>query len=111
MEIKCLEIRDANTFIPVMCIRPVPENKAQRYLLRRDGYSGDAAERCIVVIKAQCRGVAYDAYDWRDRTMHVAHDYIEKNWGDLVDGEVIDVQFILGETAAAKVSENMEFPI
>ena len=54
--------------------------------------------------------MAYDAYDWRDRTMQVAHDYIEKNWGDLVDGAVVDVQFILGETAAPKVSESVDFP-
>ena len=30
MEIKCLELRDSMTFIPVICIRPVPENEAQR---------------------------------------------------------------------------------
>lgn len=59
MEIKCLEIRDAGTFIPVICIRPVPENEAQRYLLRRDGYRGDATERCIIMIDAKCRGVAF----------------------------------------------------
>ena len=35
MEVKCLEIRDDGTFIPVICVRPVPDNEAQRYLLRR----------------------------------------------------------------------------
>src|SRR5262249_38427507 len=63
MEIKCLELRDSMTFIPVICIRPVPENDAQRYLLRRDGYRGDSSEPCIIMIDAQCRGVAYDPYD------------------------------------------------
>jgi hypothetical protein len=69
MEIKCLELRDSMTFIPVICIRLVPENEAQRYLLRRDGYRGDdAGERCIIMIDQQCRSVSYDPYDWpRDR--------------------------------------------
>jgi hypothetical protein len=106
MEIKCLELRDYGTFIPVICIRPVPENEAQRYLLRRDGYRGDDSEHCIIMIDAQCRGVAYDAYDWKDRrTKGHAHNYIQEHWHDLTDGDVIDVQFILGETQDKKRSE------
>jgi len=107
METKCLEIRDAGTFIPVICIRPVPENEAQRYLLRRDGYCGDPSETCIIYIGAQCRHVAYDCYDWpaQPRTNRAAHDYITKNWFTLRDGDVVDVQFILGETKTKKVSE------
>jgi hypothetical protein len=107
MEIKCLEIRDAMTFIPVICIRPVADNEAQHYLLRRDGYRADLAEHCIIYINAQCRGVAYDCYDWpaNPRTHRVAHNYIAENWPILKDGDVIDVQFILGETAAKKNSE------
>jgi hypothetical protein len=38
MKVKCLELRDRMTFIPVICLRPVPTNEAQRYLLQRDGY-------------------------------------------------------------------------
>jgi hypothetical protein len=64
MEVKCLEIRDANTFIPVICIRAVAANDAQLYLLRRDGYRADDNERCIIMIDAQCRGVSYDPYNW-----------------------------------------------
>ena len=112
MEVKCLEIRDFGTFIPVICIRPVPDNEAQRYLLRRDGYRGHADESCIIMIDAQCRGVAYDPYDWKDsRTKGNAHRYICDHWPELVDGTVIDVQFIIGETAAPKDSESMGFPV
>jgi hypothetical protein len=108
MRVKCLEIRDANTFMPVICIKPVPENGPQRYLLRRDGYGGDIDERCVIVIKPQCKGCAYDPRGWGDRTMKVAHDYIEKHWFSLFDGDVIDVQFILGETTEKKISERLE---
>jgi hypothetical protein len=108
MEVKCLELRDHATFIPVICIRPLPQNEQQRYLLRRDGYSGTINERCIIMIDAQCRGCAYDPYDWKDRRTKVnAHNYIQEHWLELKDGDVIDVQFILGETTAPKVSERV----
>lgn len=107
MEVKMLEVRDSNTFIPVLCIRPVPENEGQRYLLRRDGYQGNAAERCIIIVKAQCGGCSYDPYEWRgdSRTMPNAHAYIEKHWHELYDGDVIDVEYILGESTTKKLSE------
>jgi hypothetical protein len=107
MEVKALEIRDRNTFIPVICIRPVAANEAQRYLLRRDGYRADESEHCIIVIKAQCRGVSYDPYNWADgaRTMKYAHHMIEESWAELQDGDVIDVEHYLGETPAPKISE------
>lgn len=111
MEIKCLEIRDSMTFIPVICIRPVADNEAQRYLLRRDGYRADDTETCIILIDAQCGGVSYDPYEWggrRGRTIPEAHRWIEQNWHDLKDGDVVDVQFIVGETAAPKLSESQE---
>lgn len=112
MEVKCLEVRDRNTFCPVICIWPVPNNDAQRYLLRRDGYRGNSDEHCIVYIKPQCRGVAYDPYHWPsgERTHRVAHEYILRNWATLKDGDVIDVEFILGETEAPKVSEREAYP-
>jgi hypothetical protein len=109
MEVKCLEVRDAGTFIPVICIRPVPDNEGQRYLLRRDGYRGDASEHCIIVIKAQCRGVSYDPCNWPNdtRTMPNAHGYIKRHWEELKDGDVIDVEYITGETSEPKVSERI----
>lgn len=107
MEVKCLEIRDDGTFIPVICVRPVPTNEAQRYLLRRDGYSGEVTERCVILIDAQCRSAAYDPYEWTDgsRTKRTAHSYIAQHWYDLRDGDVVDVEHILGETDEKKISE------
>ncbi len=107
MQVKMLEIRDAGTFIPVMCIKPVPDNEARRYLLRRDGYSCDQHDPIIIMIDAQCRGVSFDPYDWpgESRTKQVANNAIQENWETLRDGDVIDVQFILGETDKPKLSE------
>jgi hypothetical protein len=109
MEVKCLELRDRNTFVPVICIRPVADNEAQRYLLRRDGYRADESEHCTIMIDAQCRGVAYDPYEWpgNTRTKPNAHHYIEEHWHELKDGDVVGVSYILGETSAPKVSERL----
>jgi hypothetical protein len=109
MEVKCLELRDEGTFIPVICLRPTPDNERQRYLLRRDGYSGTADEHCIILIDAQCRGVSYDPYEWnmnRGRTIPYAHNYITEHWAELKDGDVVDVEFIMGQSTAPKVSES-----
>jgi hypothetical protein len=113
MEVKCLEIRDEATFVPVICIWPGAVNDAQRYLLKRDGYRADRHERCIIMIDAQCRGVAYDANDWprTSRTKRTAHIYIAEHWQELKDGDVVDVQFVLGETASPKLSERVTAPL
>ena len=80
MQVKIFEIRDVATFIPVICIHPVADNESQRYLLRRDGYGAGPDETCIIMIDAQCHGVAYDPHDWGgSRTKKVAHDYIRNN--------------------------------
>lgn len=39
--------------------------------------------------------------------MCVAHQFIEDHFDELNDGEVVDVQFILGETKVPKVSESI----
>lgn len=110
MEVKCLEIRDAATFIPVICIHPVADNEGQLYLLRRDGYGAGPDEPCIIMIDAQCRDCAYDPYGWpgSSRTKKVAHDFIRNNWVDLRDGDVVDVEHIIGESTVKKISERFE---
>lgn len=107
MQVKVLEVRDANTFMPVIAIKPIPENEQQRYLLRRDGYAGDRSEPCVILIAPQCRGVSYDPYNWPEfpRTMRFAHHWIEQNWHEIHDGDVVDVEHLLGETKRIKVSE------
>jgi hypothetical protein len=113
MEIKVLELRDKGTFIPVICIRPLPDNEEQHYLLQRDGYSCSASDNIVIMIDAQCRGVSYDPYDWPGgtRTKHVAHAHIRSNWNRLRDGDVVDVEFILGESSAPKQSKRVTHPL
>jgi hypothetical protein len=105
MQIKLLEVRDRMTFLPIFAISTQPANEGQGYLLRRVGFMGQP-----VVIVARLNGgqlSAADPYEHADRTMTAAHLYIEQNFHALSDGDVVDVEFILGETAEPKVSERM----
>lgn len=103
---KCLEVRDRMTFIPVVAINTAPANEGQRYLLRRAGYNAEGATVILVSLN-DCRG-QNDPYEWNSRTMGSAHVYIEAHWDELNDGDVVDVEFILGETTEPKKSERDE---
>lgn len=107
MIIKLFEIRDRATFIPCFAFSTISMNVEQDYLLRRAGYAPDS--HCVMFGNLSQSGnpACYDPYDWLDRTMRTAHGYIEKHWKELKDGDVIDVEFILGETPEPKESERV----
>lgn len=110
--IKFFEIRDRATFIPVyaFCARPgTPDSEAEKYLLARAGYGTPGDTECIIVGRLDCYGAHYDPYDWVSggRTMTVAHQHIEKHFDELETGDVIDVEFILGEKPQKKLSERL----
>lgn len=118
MQIKILEVRDAGTFIPVLCVDMNPRldaltqqsagQRAQLYYLRRCGYPCDGRPNIAITNLNMDGGRAWnDPYAWPNRTMATAHHYIIERWPELRDGDVVDVQFILGETHAAKVSERL----
>lgn len=112
MQIKLLEVRDEGTFIPMLCVDMNPTSSdpiARLYLLQRCGYPCDGRPN-IAITPLGCDGepCTNDYWAWGDRTRHIAHKHITENWGDLSDGDVIDVQFILGETSAPKKAEREE---
>jgi hypothetical protein len=125
MQIKLLELRDEGTFIPLLCVNMNPsiDNcgnkamdrfKAQMYLLRRCGYPCDGkANIAITHLGADGKPFWNDPYGWGGpaRTYHIAHTYIITHWDELKDGDVVDVQFILGETKEPKQSERLTMPI
>ena len=117
MRVKAFEIRDRSTFIPALAVDMNPTDEigtvnAQRYLLRRCGYACDGNPNIILTrLDGSAKAAFNDPYDYNDRTWRTAHLYIIENWGKLSDGDVIDVEFILGETEKPKVSEALEVPL
>ena len=117
MKVKALEIRDEATFIAALAVDMNPsvgehwtpeELNAQRYLLRRCGYPCDGKPNVILTRLNGSGEATNDPYEWGGRTWHVAHNYIIAHWAELRDGDVVDVQYILGETDKPKLSEQME---
>lgn len=116
MQAKALEIRDEGTFIAALAVDMNPEDHdsdkhGQRYLLRRCGYACDARPNIILTRLDGGGNATNDPYAWGGRTWPVAHKYIIEHWTELRDGDVIDVEFILGETKAPKVSERASAPL
>ena len=103
MEVKMLEIRDYGTFIPVMCIEMVSEKLSERYLLGRLGFSYESPLIQLVWISSS--RTEYSPFEWNDRTLFTAHTYITENWRELISGDVVDVEYLLGDTGAPKASE------
>jgi hypothetical protein len=103
MTTKTLEIRDRATTIGALAIEVSAKDG---YLMRRAGF-GQPMVYLIMLASQQCR---YDPWAWHDRTMHTAHLYIADHFADLEDGQVVDVEFILGETRKPKKSEQLTHP-
>lgn len=116
MKAKVLEIRDRGTFIPMLCVDINPDevlfgrfDEGQRYLMRRVGYPCDGRPNVVITPLAANGDPAWnDPHAWGARTFPVAHDYIIDHWPELKDGDVVDVEFILGETKAPKKSERLD---
>lgn len=101
---KIFEVRDRATFIPVLAIKLVSDDKHVERLIRRAGFMEDGID--ILVTKLAGEQISYSAVVWGgSRTMTVAHNFITANFDELKDGQVVDVEFLLGETSEPKVSE------
>lgn len=106
-EIKLFEVRDVGTSIPVAALNIMPESEQERWLMKRAGYG---QKRYIIFFSLGCdRLVRYDPYRWNSRTFINAHSYIREHWDELGGGEVIDVEYILGERVEPKISERAEY--
>lgn len=116
MKAKALEVRDEGTFIAVLAVdmNPVDETSpetcdahaGQRYLLRRCGYACDGRPNIILTrLDGSNAKATNDYFAWGGRTWPVAHRYIIEHWDRLKDGDVVDVEYILGERSEPKKSE------
>lgn len=116
MLIKVLEIRDRATCFSVMAIKMIPAAfhasnlvdgvnwaQIQAAHLTRSGYGFDHPS--IMMTNLNGGKISYDPYDWGDRTYHVAHKHIREHFDTLKEGDVVDVEFLLGETNQPKERE------
>lgn len=107
MRSKTFEIRDRLTLIPALGVQLDPACEADRHLLARAGFGVSPLDQAsyLLLVKLADAKAAHDPFAWGDRTMTVAHEYIAAHYDALSSGAVVDVEYILGETAAPKKSE------
>lgn len=108
MTSKTFEIRDRGTFIPVLAIRLDPATEADRFLISRAGYgkTPELQAGYILMIKLiDASKSNYDPYKWTDPELREAHLHIRANFDSLPTGDVIDLEFLRGETSVKKLSE------
>jgi hypothetical protein len=109
MEVKLFEVRDEGTNVSMIGIKLHSDDAAEIRVAARAGYSRADVVTGRFVLLTDLYGQAplqYDPERW-DRTRRNAHEYITEYWDKLKSGEVVDVQYILGETAVPKEPETM----
>ncbi len=117
-EVKLFEVRDTGTTMPVIAIKPDPVSRVETWLYGRSGYGLQPSDMLEYVLLAPLAGgsglLVCDPYAHPGaptrRTLWAAHTYIINEWAKLASGQVIDVQYILGETKAPKKSESLDRP-
>jgi hypothetical protein len=102
-EIKFFQIRDEGTHIPCLATRIRVETHSTE-MLRAGWRPGNVV---VYLMMLNTLTVQYDYLLWENdpRTMPTAHKHIEENWKRLRNHQVIDVEFILGETDKPKEPE------
>ena len=104
MQYKVLEIRDSCTFISVIAIKMEPKDEIENFYLRREGF---IKPHHVILVRIGNQMSQADPYAWGNRTMTTAHLYILEHFDELKSGDVVDVEFILGETKSPKISERL----
>lgn len=62
----------------------------------------------VVLVMLETERCSYDSNHWGDRTLSTAHRHLEESWNTIKDGDVVDVEYILGEKPAPSLSEMVD---
>lgn len=114
MDVKLFEVRDSGTCMIVMAIQLSSRSEVERWMLAKSGFGPTNRDHQTYIMVAPINGgsgkLTSDAHDHgMARTVNVAHQYIEKNWETLKSGDLVCVEFILGERTAPKESERRQY--
>ena len=102
---KFLEIRDRATYVGVYAFKINPKNMPSIKIVRRAGFGPQ--QPYIMLGRLDGNTCTYSPHEHNSpRTMKVAHLHLIENWDAIKSGDVIDIEFILGETSVKKESEN-----
>lgn len=108
MDIKMIEIRDSFTLINALAIKMNSDKDIENEFLVNSGYSREFPS---IMLFDLADGVGYvnpNSWNSGGRTLRTAHMYIERNYDNLVSGQVVDVEYISGETNSPKDREVLD---
>ncbi len=108
MLIKLVELRDRGTCVPALALRMFASDDIQRRFFERCGYPSPhycQGLTAVILMHLGDQRANSDPYGWDDRTMAVAHEYLLEHWDEVLDGGVLDVRVLLGETATSAPAE------
>lgn len=111
MEVKLFEIRDVHTFIPVMAIKLCGRSEQERYLLYRAGFGRTWRTQSEYILMSTFGTNAHttvDPFTWKSHTLEEAHVEILHKWSHLNSGDVIDLEYLRGESLEPKKSEYID---
>ena len=112
MQHKFLEVRDKGTFMKMLAIKFTDLSEIESFIVAAAGYGRTSDDHASYVILLNLSGPSlqanYDPYEWNNtRTVRVAHQHVIDHWDEITSGDVIDVEFILGERSDKKQSERL----
>ena len=115
MRVKLIELRDRGTFIPMFAFRvrviderPTISNAEQYLAYARARYPRDGSQVILGRLDSPKQDTHCDPYEWGNLRMQQAHVHLIKEWENINSGDVIDIEFLLGEKLERKISERLE---
>ena len=110
--IKYFELRDAMTFIPVVCIRVAPRELSgvEAYLAQRAGIA--PTQEFVYMLELTNDRIFWNPSRWGDDrdTRFICHMHILHHWEELSSGDVIDAEYILGLQPFPRTPERLGEP-
>ena len=90
-------------WLPVMATQV---NEDDGYLMRAAGFGPTPL---VILTNLVRMDSEYDPYSWATtaRTIPQAHIWITEHFNELTSGDVVDIEFILGETPVKKISQSV----
>ena len=117
---KYFEVRDVGTRMVLMCFKFDAANEDERHLVGLSGFGTLIFGQNYYTLYywpvddgSSIRPAAsYDIQNWHpaiigSRTQYLAMKIVEKHWSQLCSGDVIDIEYAIGETTLPKCHDNL----
>lgn len=120
IEVKFIEVRDDGTTMPCMvtaiCVNATM-TEAENWLVRRGGWGEGQVGLYFATLCPDANAYAIGLpghpyiHTWsrgqNSRTLTVAWEWVQVHWDEVKSGDLIDVEFLLGERKTPKLSDRL----